>query len=83
MFVSSKNGAYLHRFKWLDDKLIGEFDLDWNWLAIEYEENPKANLIHYTLGTPCFKEFANTAMSKYWHDNFKKMLNGYFNKKDL
>ena len=28
----------------------------WNWLAIEYEENQNAKIVHYTLGTPCFDE---------------------------
>ena len=44
-----------------------DFPIRWNWLAIEYEDNPAAKLIHYTLGTPCFKDYADTSMSDRWH----------------
>jgi len=46
-------------------------------LAIEYDENPSASIIHYTLGTPCFRDFSNLSMSNYWHDYFKKLKNGH------
>jgi len=66
-FVSKKDGSYLHRFQWLDDEEIGEIPKEWNWLAIEYPENKDAKLIHYTLGTPCFKEYSNCSQSIDWH----------------
>lgn len=75
-FVQNASGSQLHRFTWLDDSDIGELPVEWNWLADEYGENPNAKLIHYTLGTPCFEEFANTPMSKHWHTELK--LTGFF-----
>jgi lipopolysaccharide biosynthesis glycosyltransferase len=66
-FVAQQTGKFLHRFSWLEDNDIGELPIEWNWLAIEYEANPNAKLIHYTLGTPCFKEFKNTDMSDLWY----------------
>jgi lipopolysaccharide biosynthesis glycosyltransferase len=75
-FVSSKDGPYLHRFKWLADSLIGELDKEWNWLAIEYDDNPNANLIHYTLGTPCFRDFRDCSSSEHWHRVLANTLNG-------
>ena len=75
-FVNKKSGAYLHRFQWLTDDLIGELDKSWNWLAIEYEENSNAKIVHYTLGTPCFDEFYDTSMSSYWKKYFKQLLEG-------
>ena len=75
-FVSSKDGSYLHRFKWLADSLIGELDKEWNWLAIEYDDNPSANLIHYTLGTPCFRDFRDCSSSEHWHRALANTLNG-------
>lgn len=66
-FVSEKSGSYLHRFCWLSDDLIGELPKEWNWLAIEYADNPDAKIIHYTLGTPCFLEYKNSSMSELWH----------------
>ena len=65
-FVARETGKYLHRFSWLDDDDIGDLPLEWNWLAIEYPINLKAKIIHYTLGTPCFKEYAESDMSDIW-----------------
>ncbi len=67
-FIQSATGAQVHRFTWLDDSLIGELPKEWNWLDIEYDVNPDAKLIHYTLGTPCFHEFADKgSFSNEWH----------------
>lgn len=75
-FISSQTGKYLHRFSWLDDEDIGELPIDWNWLAIEYSINPKAKIIHYTLGTPCFKDYRNTEMAVTWHEAQQKVNEG-------
>jgi lipopolysaccharide biosynthesis glycosyltransferase len=75
-FIQKQNGAFLHRFQWLSDDLIGEISPEWNWLAIEYPENKNANLIHYTLGTPCFKEYRNTSMADIWHESFDRACEG-------
>ena len=76
-FIQSQSGPYLHRFSWLDDDLIGGLDAEWNWLAIEYPENPHAKLIHYTLGTPCFKDYANESMSDVWKRNYLRVNEGF------
>lgn len=67
-FVQNATGAQVHRFTWLTDDLIGELPPEWNWLDVEYEWNPLAKLVHYTLGTPCFHEFATQGtFSDEWH----------------
>ena len=66
-FVQQKPGSYLHRFSWLDDERIGELPVEWNWLPDEFGANSDAKLLHYTLGTPCFTEFADTPQSEEWH----------------
>ena len=66
-FVQRQTGAYLHRFSWLQDEQVGELPQIWNWLAIEYQDNPQAKLIHYTLGAPCFKDYADSEMAEPWH----------------
>lgn len=76
-FISSQSGAYLHRFSWLADEQIGELPIDWNWLAIEYPDNPNAKIIHYTLGTPCFKEYSNTSLASLWHENYQRANQGF------
>jgi len=67
-FIQTATGAQVHRFTWLADNLVGELPAEWNWLDIEYECNPQAKLVHYTLGTPCFHEFSNQGdFANEWH----------------
>lgn len=73
--ISMSTGAQLHQFSWLTDEDIGELPVEWNWLADEYGPNTNAKLIHYTLGTPCFDEYANTPMADKWHNEL--MLTTY------
>jgi lipopolysaccharide biosynthesis glycosyltransferase len=75
-FIQNQPGSYLHRFSWLGDNLIGGLDLEWNWLAIEYPDNPNAKLIHYTLGTPCFKDYSNESMSDVWKRSYLRASEG-------
>ena len=76
-FIQKQTGAFLHRFTWLDDEDIGDLDNKWNWLAIEYEDIPDANLVHYTLGTPCFKDYKNTPMASEWHKSYERLKQGF------
>lgn len=66
-FVSNATGAQVHRFTWLSDDLIGELPIEWNWLPDEFGENKDAKLLHFTLGTPCFHDFADSPMASEWH----------------
>lgn len=66
-FLQRTTGKFLHRFEWLDDADIGELPRVWNWLTTEYEDNYDAKLLHYTLGTPCFKDYENAEMADEWH----------------
>lgn len=75
-FIQKMPGSFLHRFSWLEDTDIGEIPSEWNWLAIEYAENPNVGLVHYTLGTPCFKEFRNTSMAPLWHESHLRSQEG-------
>lgn len=75
-FIENSSGAFLHRFSWLHDSEIGELGKEWNWLAIEYPDNPSAKLIHYTLGTPCFNEYSDSPMSEKWHESFLRAQDG-------
>jgi len=75
-FIKNQTGTFLHRFSWLDDDEIGELSAEWNWLAIEYTDNVNAKLIHYTLGTPCFKKYKTSAMSDDWHKAFLNLNEG-------
>lgn len=74
--VASKDGAFLHRFSWLEDDKIGEIPKEWNWLAIEYEPKEDVNLIHYTLGTPCFREYRHCDMADKWWAALGRAMSG-------
>lgn len=66
-FVQQSTGSFLHRFSWIDNSRIGTLPPEWNWLPDEYGPNESAKLLHYTLGTPCFHEFATTPQGSEWH----------------
>lgn len=66
-YIQKSTGAHLHRFEWADDERIGSLPIEWNWLPDEFGPNPDAKLLHYTLGTPSFHEFATTPMADEWH----------------
>ena len=78
-FIANQTGKYLHRFSWLQDDDIGELPKEWNWLATEYPANTHAKLIHYTLGTPCFKDYRNSEMSELWHQTQERSMQGFDN----
>jgi len=65
--ASTETGAYLHRFQFLDDDLIGELPLEWNWLEGEYEkpDTPPA-VIHFTNGGPWFDECRDVDYAEMW-----------------
>jgi len=75
-FIANQSGKFLHRFSWLEDRDIGELPVEWNWLAVEYPVNTKAKIIHYTLGTPCFKDYRDTDMSDNWFNVHRRSLEG-------
>jgi len=75
-FVMKQSGAFLHRFSWLKDEQIGEFAKEWNWLTTEYPDNYDARLLHYTLGTPCFKDYWKSDMAEEWHEAFARIQHG-------
>lgn len=74
-YIQKSTGAHLHRFEWTTEDRVGELPKEWNWLPDEYGPNPDAKLLHYTLGTPCFHEFATTPMADEWHR--ERMLTDY------
>ena len=74
--IDAVDGSFLHRFGWLNESEIGELPLTWNWLAMEYPGNDDAELIHYTIGTPCFATYQNCDMAEYWWRSYKRMNQG-------
>ena len=65
--VSVTSGSYLHQFKWSNDERVGELPMDFNFLVGEYRAISEPKILHYTLGTPCFKEYAQQEFAHDWH----------------
>lgn len=70
--VNNESGAYLHQLKWADS--VGELPVEWNHLVGEYEPNPDARVIHYTLGTPCFQGYEEQEWANEWEQEFDLMV---------
>lgn len=73
--VNSQTGAYLHRFLWLDDDLIGELPEEWNWLEGSSPQKPTVpKLIHFTRGGPWFDLDHEIAYGDLWNAERDAML---------
>ena len=70
--ASRQTGAYLHRFLFLSDHMIGDLPLEWNWLEGEYDkpEVPPA-AIHFTNGGPWFENWQNVDYADLWKSYLK------------
>jgi lipopolysaccharide biosynthesis glycosyltransferase len=65
-YVNTRSGLELHQFKWLDENLIGNIPLEWNWLVGEYPYKKDVHNIHFTEGGPYFKDYKNTEYADEW-----------------
>lgn len=71
LFVNCAEPAALHRFAWAES--VGDLSLEWNWLVGEYEPNPGAWILHYTLGAPCYQQYANCDHADLWWAEYRHM----------
>jgi|SRR5271166_2498282 len=71
-FVAESTGSYLHRFSWLQDDQIGALDPSWNKLVLEQDMAEDDKIRHYTIGTPCFAEYAGSDPE--WHQVYGRMI---------
>jgi hypothetical protein len=72
-YVNSASGLELHRFAWVEDRLIGELEREWNWLVGEYAHNAAAKIVHYTRGGPYFSEYENCDYADEWFAECESM----------
>lgn len=69
--VNSSKPSFLHRFGWAN--FVGELPMEYNWLVEEYEHNDHAKILHYTLGSPCFKEWSDCDHAEDWYGVYLKL----------
>jgi hypothetical protein len=72
-YVNAASGLELHRFAWTEDRLIGDLPLEWNWLVGEYQRNPAAKIVHFTLGGPYFDDYRDCDYASEWFAEFASM----------
>ena len=66
--VNRESGAFLHRFQWLRDDLIGGLPETWNWLD-GWNEKPVGHppkVVHFTRGGPWFSEWQDVDYGDLW-----------------
>jgi hypothetical protein len=71
--VERGDGAYLHRFSWLEDKLIGDLPIEWNRLD---ESEGEAKLMHWTNGIPGFTQYRNAPHAQDWLEAAERVNKG-------
>lgn len=64
--VNTVPGRDLHRFCWLDDDLIGELDVSWNWLVGHSDPSVEPNIVHFTDGVPSMPGYENSPYAGEW-----------------
>lgn len=65
-YVNKASPMDLHQFKWAED--VGGIPAEYNWLVGEYPFNPSAKIVHYTLGSPCFRSYHNCDYADVWFE---------------
>jgi len=74
-YVNTASGLELHQFKWLaGDHLIGALPDRWNHLVGYNAPRRDAALVHYTLGGPYFREYADCEYAQEWRRERDAML---------
>lgn len=56
--VNTKEGNWLHNFRWLPDEQIGALPEAWNWLDGHSDQSIDAKNVHFTTGGPWFSKEA-------------------------
>ncbi|XP_078437930.1 nucleotide-diphospho-sugar transferases superfamily protein [Wolffia australiana] len=69
--VSTRSGAFLHRFQWLDDADIGEIPHIWNFLVghnrvVDGDPATYPKAVHYTSGGPWFDAYKDCDFAHLW-----------------
>lgn len=66
-YVNTASGLDLHQFRWAPDSAIGYLPKQWNHLEGYEPHDPDAKLVHWTIGGPYFREYADANFKEeYW-----------------
>ena len=70
-YVNKASPMDLHQFKWAG--VVGTLPAEYNHLVGEYEPNRNAKIVHYTLGSPCFRSYQNCEYAPEWFEELGRM----------
>lgn len=73
-FIAKQEGSFLHRFSWLEDDRIAGLPAQWNRLVLEQDIDDADRLRHFTIGTPCFAEYAFCPGAEEWFATLARAL---------
>jgi len=73
-YVNTATGLDLHRFMWVAEEAVANLPFTWNHLVGEYEPNPDAKVVHWTLGGPYFSEYTEAEFAAEWFAERDRML---------
>lgn len=65
--VNTVPGRDLHRFCWLEDALVGQLPLTWNWLEGYSAPLEDPALVHFTSGVPDMPGYEHVAFADEWY----------------
>ncbi len=66
--INRQTGAFLHRFQWLDDAVIGAVPETWNWLEgwCRKPDDGHPDAVHFTRGGPWFDDWKDVEFAALW-----------------
>jgi hypothetical protein len=70
--VNTVPGRDLHRFMWLEDRLIGAIDPAWNWIVGHSDPAVEPKIVHFSSGGPWFAGFEQVAYADEWRDELRR-----------
>ncbi len=69
--INTLPGRDLHRFRWLDDDLIGELDPSWNYLVGHTIGVAYPRVVHFTDGTPDMPGYETCEYASEWREELE------------
>lgn len=73
-FVREASGLHLHQFQFLRDAEIGELPAKWQHVVGVHDYDPDAALVHWTLGGPWWREYADTDYADEWFAEHERLV---------
>lgn len=72
-YINQATSQDLHQFRWINEKLVGELPIDFNFLVGEYNKSKKLPLcLHFTLGLPFVGEIFTNDYLDVWNQYEKE-----------